>query len=170
VLARAKPRAGATDARVPELNGDPTIVRTSAVKMSAAIQEVLTHYPAVIEAKFEIGDDGHLSLSIYPVSKALKIDAEHQDFFELAGNPTSHYAPSATRFDVPDVEHVTRSARDLTLVQTMRMSITNAIAKAESLINHGVVYWVIPTIRGPRAGFGVYVLDQANQTHYLFIS
>ncbi len=166
------PGAGATDARVPELNGDPTIVRSALIPMKGAIENVLKQYPAVIEAKYEIADDGHsLSLSIYPVQSGLDTDAERNTFFEVAGDPTqTMFAPVTAKFDVPDVEHVTRSARDLTLVQTMRLSITDAIERAEAEISGGIVYWAIPTVRGTRSGFGVYVLAPDNSTHYLFIS
>jgi hypothetical protein len=167
----AGPGSSATDARTPELNGDPTIVRTATIRMSAAIRQTLQSYPQVIEAKFEIGDDGKLSLSIYPTSHDKTVDAEHQDFFELAGDPTgSAYAPEVSKFDVPDEEHVTRSARDLTLVQTQNKSLLDAVTQAESLISNGIVYWAIPTIRGTRAGFGVYVLAPDNTSHYFFIS
>jgi hypothetical protein len=165
------PGAGATDVRVPELGGDPTIVRTARIDMRTGIQQVLATYPAVVEAKYEIGDDGKLSLSIYPVQQLLNIDAERQTFFEVAGHPTDvTFAPDTAKFDVPDVEHVTRSARDVTLVQTMNMSILDAIDRAQFEIQDGIVYWAIPTIRGTRAGFGVYVLAPDNTTHYFFIS
>jgi len=165
------PGSGATDARVPELGNDVTIARTAKVKMSTALKQTLQSYPNVIEAKYEIGDDGNLSLSIYPTKEAVTVDAERQTFFELAGDPTqSTYAPTESKFDVPDEEHVTRSARDLTLVQTQSMTLLDAVTRAEQKFSNGFVFWAIPTIRGTRAGFGVYVLDGSNQVHYLFIS
>src|SRR5262245_8833061 len=165
------PGSGATDARVPELGTDVTIVRTAKVKMSAALKQTLKSYPNVIEAKYEIGDDGKLSLSIYPTKEAVTVDAERQTFFELAGDPTqATFAPTETKFDVPDEEHVTRSARDLTLIQTQTMTLLDAVTKAEQRFGNAFVFWAIPTIRGTRAGFGVYVLDGNNKVHYLFIS
>jgi hypothetical protein len=167
----AGPGAGATDARVPELGGDPSIVRTATIDLRAGIQQVLQTYPAVVEAKYEIGDDGKLSLSIYPVQQATSVDAERQTFFEVAGHPTdATFAPDTAKFDVPDFEHVTRSARDLTLVQTMRVTILDAIDRAASEVPGGIVYWAIPTIRGTAAGFGVYVLAPDNTSHYFFVS
>jgi hypothetical protein len=32
------------------------------------------------------------------------------------------------------------------------------------------VYWAIPTVRGTRSGWGVYVLAPDNTTHYFFLS
>jgi hypothetical protein len=165
------PGAGATDARVPELGNDITVMRQSKIKMSAALKQVLKTYPQVIEAKFELDGDNKLSLSIYPTSQGKAIDPEHQDFFEVAGDPTVvPFAPTATKFDVPDEEHVTRSARDLTLVQTQQMSLLDAVQKAEAKISGGIVFWAIPTMRGTRSGYGVYVLAPNNTVHYLFLS
>jgi len=165
------PGAGATDARTPELGNDITVMRQSRIKMSQALSQVLQTYPQVIEAKFELDGNGHLSLSIYPTSQGKSVDPEHQEFFELAGDPTVlPFAPSASKFDVPDEEHVTRSARDLTLVQTQRMSLLDAVQKAEYRISGGIVFWAIPTIRGTRAGYGVYVLAPDNRVHYFFMS
>ncbi|MGE5183878.1 MAG: hypothetical protein ACM31C_17530 [Acidobacteriota bacterium] len=167
----AGPGSGATDPRVPELAGDPTIVRTSAIKMSDALRQLLAKYPAAIEAKFEIGDDGKLSLSIYTTGQPATMDAKRNTFFELAGDPTqAAYAPSESKFDVPDEEHVTKAARDLTLIQTQDMPLLGAVEKAESLISGGIVYWAIPTIRGTRAGYGVYILAPDGSSHYYFLS
>ena len=164
------PGAGATDARVPELGGDVTIVRQSHITMSQALRQIAPQYGAAIEAKFEIGDDGKLSLSIYPVQN-IALDSERNHFFELAGDPTaSTYAPSIAEFVVPDEEHLTRSSRDLTLVQTARMPLLDAVTNVESRFPGGFVFWAIPTIRDTRAGYGVYVLAADGSTHYLFVS
>jgi hypothetical protein len=44
------------------------------------------------------------------------------------------------------------------------------VLKAESKFSNGFVYWAIPTRRGTRSGWGVYILDANNKSHYLFIS
>jgi hypothetical protein len=165
------PGSAATDTRKPKLGNDVTVMRQSRIKMSTALKQVLKTYPLVIEAKFELDDNNKLSLSIYPTSQSKRVDPEHQEFFEIAGDPTVlPFTYAATKFDVPDEEHVTRSARDLTLVQTQSMSLLDAVQKAESKISGGVVFWAIPTIRGTRSGYGVYVLAPNNSVHYLFIS
>ena len=105
------------------------------------------------------------------MSGASSVDAERQHFFELAGDPTlSTWAPSKVEFAVPDEEHLTRAARDLTLVQASSLTLRQAVTKAEGRFTGGVVYWAIPTRRGTRAGYGVYVLDRSDRVHYLFIS
>jgi hypothetical protein len=165
------PGSGATDPRAPELAGDPTIVRTSTIKMSDAIRQLQAKYPAAVEAKFEIGDDSKLSLSIYTTGSAATLDAKRNTFFELAGDPTTGaYSPDESKFDVPDEEHVTKAARDLTLIQSQTMPLLGAVEKAESLISGGIVYWAIPTIRGTRAGYGVYILAPDGTSHYYFLS
>jgi hypothetical protein len=162
------PGVDATDARTPELGADLTIVRQSRITMAAALAQVEKTSGPAIEAKFELGDDGKLSLSIYPVGKGVATDAERNTFFELAGDPTgATFQPDRAEFTVPDEEHLTRSARDLTLVQTARLTLRQAVDRAA---RRGLVFWAIPTIRAHRAGYGVYVLDNAGAVHYLFVS
>lgn len=165
------PGAGATDKRVPELGSDLRILRASKISMADALAQVERRHGAVIEAKFELDDHNKLSLSIYPVGKGLGTDAERNTFFEAAGDPTATpFAPSLTEFKVPDVEHLTRSARDLTLVQTAGLTLREAVVVAQSRIADGFVFWAIPTIRDTRAGYGVYVYDRYNTVHYFFVS
>src|SRR5262249_33967392 len=83
------PGAGATDQRAPELGSDVTIVRQSKISMLEALEMSEQKYGKTIEAKFELGDDGKLSLSIYPIGKGIRTDAERNSFAELAGDPTA---------------------------------------------------------------------------------
>src|SRR5262245_12367623 len=59
------PGKKATDARVPELGNDPSIVRSSKISMADAIAQTEAEHGPVIEAKFELNDDNQLSLSVY---------------------------------------------------------------------------------------------------------
>src|SRR5205085_1775108 len=112
------PGAGASDARTPELGDELTVVRTSTISMADALAQVEQTNGPAIEAKFELDDDGKLSLSIYPLAD-LSVDPEHATFVEAAGDPTgAAFQPGMETFADDDVEHQTRSARDLTLVQT----------------------------------------------------
>jgi hypothetical protein len=165
------PGDGATDQRAPELGDDVTIVRQSKISMLDALKMSEEQYGKTIEAKFELGDDGKLSLSIYPIGKGIRTDAERNSFAELSGDPTADaFAPQLAQFAVPDEEHLTRSARDLTLVQTAGLSLVEAVERAQSQVPGGFVYWAIPTIRDTRAGYGVYVLESNDQVHYFFVS
>src|SRR5438552_18395981 len=77
-----------TDARVPELGKDKKIVRTAKISMADGIRQAEAANGPTIEAKYELGDDGKLSLSVYPAGKGAGVDAERNPFHELAGAPT----------------------------------------------------------------------------------
>ncbi len=159
-----------TDDRIVELGPDVTIVRQSKITMLDAIDQAEASKGKIVEAKFELGDDGKLSLSLYPV-KDFTVDAERNELGELSGDPTAAtFAPDYAKFDVPDEEHVTTAARDLTLVQAAGMNLRSAVERVANRFPGGFVYWAIPTRQGSRAGYGVYVLDANNQSHYLFVS
>ncbi len=165
------PGAGATDARTPELGDDLSVLRQAKISMAQALRQIQAEHGPAIEAKYELDHEGRLSLSIYPVSEEIAVDAQRQRFFELAGDPTaSSFDPERSEFVVPDEEHLTRSARDLTLVQTADLTLLEAVEEAEEAVPGGFVYWAIPTIRGTRAGYGIYVYDADGQSHYLFVS
>jgi hypothetical protein len=167
----AGPGAGATDARVPELGETLAILRAAKVSMFDALLEAEREHGATIEAKYEIGDDGKLSLSVYSVGKGLGTDAERNTFFELAGDPTSRRTSRRRRsFKVPDAEHLTRSARDLTIVQAAAFDLPTAVLLAEIAMPDGFVYWAIPTTRDTRAGYGIYILGRDGKSHYFFLS
>jgi hypothetical protein len=159
-----------TDDRSPELGNDLTVLRTSKISMLAAIDAMEATHGKIIEAKFELDSGDHLSLSLYPV-KDFRVDAERNELGELAGDPTAAaFAPSYEKFDVPDEEHVTKASRDLSLVQAAGMNLRSAVVKAQAKIPGGFTYWAIPTRQGTRAGYGIYVLDTQNRSHYLFVS
>ncbi len=165
------PGLGASDARTPELGDDLRVLRQSRITMARALRQLEAQHGPAIEAKFELGDDGKLSLSVYPVSEPIAIDAQRQRFFELAGDPTAAtFQPAREEFKAPDEEHLTRAARDLTLVQTARTRLRTAVEAAERKVPGGFVYWAIPTLRDTRAGYGVYVYGTDGAVHYLFIS
>jgi hypothetical protein len=165
------PGDGATDQRVPELGSNLSILSSSKITMADALAQAEQQYTGLIEAKFELDDSGHLSLSIYPASEGLTVDSERNRFFELSGDPTATpFAPSLAEFTVPDVEHLTRSSRDLTLVQAAGMSLREAVDVVQDASPDGFIFWVIPTIRSTRAGYGVYVYGSDGSVHYFFVS
>jgi hypothetical protein len=167
----AGPGSAATDARVPELGDDISIVLRSQIRMSDALGMVEAQKGPVIEAKFELDDAGKLSLSIYPVGNGLAADPEHNTFFEVAGDPTlGTFAPETAAFADDDAEHLLRSARDLTIVQAAALRLPDAVARAEAEVPGGFPFWAIPTLRDNRAGYGVYVLAADHTVHYLFMS
>jgi hypothetical protein len=163
------PGALATDARHPELGDDLTVLRNSRVTMAQGLAQLEEQYGATIEAKFELDHDGNLALSIYPIED-ISIDPEHATFIEAAGDPTrSTFAPGFDAFALDDVEHQTRSARDLTIVQTANLTLREAVDAAQAQMPDGFVYWAIPTIREGNAGYGIYVLGADDRAHYFFV-
>src|SRR5262249_50415441 len=121
------PGKKATDARHPELGSDPSIVRKSKISLAKAIKQVASSEGPIIEGKFELDDSGKLSLSLYPLGKSIHVDAERNVFREFAGDPTK--SPFQGALEVfHDQEHLTRSARDLTLIQLSRSSVADAVA------------------------------------------
>ena len=155
-----------TDDRVVELGADITVVKQSKITMLDAIDKAEAIKGKIVEAKFELGDDGKLSLSIYPAGKGASMDPSRNVFQEMSGDPTT--APFAGKLDVfadADREHLVRSTRDLTLVQLSKFSLEDAVSQVSKT---GAVYWAIPTIKKGRAGYGVY--SSANGTlRYDFI-
>jgi hypothetical protein len=98
--------------------------------MSDALRGVAAAHGSAIEAKYELDDAGKLSLSIYPVGKGIDVNAGDNVFQELAGAPTAGaFTPGLETFS--DQEHLTRSARDLTLVQLSQTSLLDAVDLAE---------------------------------------
>ncbi len=164
------PGAGATDKRTPELP-DLAILATSKITMAQALAQVEGKYGPATESKFELDDAGKLSLSIYPVGKGIKTDPENNEFQELSGDPTgAAYTPKLDVFQADDFEHITRSTRDLTLVQTASLTLRQAVDAAQAAVPGGFVYWAIPTIRDTRSGYGVYVYGKDAKVHYFFVS
>jgi hypothetical protein len=164
------PGAGATDTRKPKTM-DLDVLATSKITMAAGLKQMEAKYGQMIEAKFEPNDDGKLSLSLYPVGKGITTDPENNEFQELQGEIASGtYEPKLDVFKADDFEHITRSTRDLTLVQTAGVTLAQAVDAAAAAVPGGFVYWAIPTIRDTRSGFGVYVYGADKKVHYFFVS
>jgi hypothetical protein len=154
------PGADATDTRVPELGPDVSIVKQAKVTMADGFAKAKAS-GGLIEAKYEVGSDGKLSLSIYPAGKGLTTDAERNVFQELSGDPTATtFTGKLEAFE--DRDHLVRSSRDLTLVQLSKLSLEDAVTQASK---NGFVYWAIPTIKKGRAGYGVYTYGAAGAAY-----
>jgi len=81
-----------------------------------------------ISGKFEL-EGGKLSLSVYTVGKGLGVDAEHNVLKEYAGGPEQAvWTPEAEVFS--DVEHVARSASQLTMLAMSSRSLMDFIQQA----------------------------------------
>lgn len=102
---------------------------------------------AVISAKFEV-EDGKFWLSVHAAQLGMKPDAEHNVLVEFKGVVTLEtWNPRSEVFR--DVAHVARSATQLTLLQTNKWSLEEAIKQASS-VQTGTVYSAIPTVANGR--------------------
>ena len=111
-----------------------------------------------ISAKFEFDDKGKLSLSVYTAEKGLTTDAEHNVLKEMSGNPEGEkWAPETEVFK--DVEHVSRSAQQLTLMMLSPLSLQDIIQKAEKQ-QPGKVLSIAPMVRDRKPLFVVQVAAQ----------
>jgi uncharacterized membrane protein YkoI len=107
-----------------------------------------------ISAKFEMKGET-LMLSVYTAKEGLGKDAEHNALIELQGDAaTSPWTPENEVFE--DKKHLTRAAMQLTLVQLSKLTLADAIKKAESA-QPGTVYSVIPSVKDGNAVYDVKV-------------
>lgn len=119
-----------------------------------------------ISAKFEMKGD-QLMLSVYTAKQGREKDAEHNTLMELIGPATDpSWKPETEVF--ADKEHIARSAMQLTLMQLSRMSLADAIKKAESQ-QSGTVYSAIPAVQGGRPVVDVVVAMRDGQSKHVMI-
>jgi uncharacterized membrane protein YkoI len=109
-----------------------------------------------ISAKFELEGD-KLSLSVYTAKAGLGKDAEHNALIELAGDPTQDTWKTETEV-FEDKKHLTRSAMQLTLVQLSKLTLRDAIKKAEAA-QPGTVYSITPAVKDGNPVFNVKVAN-----------
>lgn len=115
-----------------------------------------------ISAKFELNDEGKLSLSIYTAEKGLTADAEHNVLKELSGSPeAAQWNPEAEVFK--DAEHLKRAAAQQTLLALSSMSLLDVIAKAEKQ-QRGTVFSITPVVRNQKPEFVVLVSNKNKVT------
>jgi len=119
-----------------------------------------------ISAKFEMKGD-QLMLSVYTAKEGRDRDAEHNTLMELIGPATgATWAPETEVF--ADKEHIARSAMHLTLLQMSRMSLTDAIKKAEAQ-QPGTVYSAIPSVQNGRPVVDVLVATKDGQSKHISV-
>lgn len=131
-----------------------TRLKQSKHSLADGIAQAEKENGAAISAKFEI-EDGKLLLSVYTAKSGLPSDAEHNALIELNGEATNAaWQPAVEVFE--DKKHLTRSAMQLTLVQTSKLSLAEAVKKAE-VAQPGTVYSAIPSVKDGNPVFDVKV-------------
>jgi len=159
-LASSPPR------RTPDAKAVP-LLGTAKISLVQGIKLVQAKYGPVIEAKFELDDSGALSLSVYPVTKGLRTNAEFNVFKEVSGPAAkSPWKQSVEVFK--DREHLTRSSFDLTIMQLGSINLATAVQRALAE-QPGIAYWAIPTLNGKQPAIGVYIRSSDGKSHHLFI-
>jgi hypothetical protein len=152
--------------RTPDAKAVP-LLGTAKISLLQGINKVQAKFGPVIEAKFELDDSGALSLSVYPVTKGLRTNAEFNVFEEAAGPATaSPWKPSIEVFK--DREHLTRSSFDLTVMQLSSINLATAVQRALAQ-QKGIAYWAIPTLQGKKTVIGVYIRSSDGKSHHLFV-
>lgn len=152
--------------RTPDAKAVP-LLGTAKISLLQGINKVQAKYGAVIEAKFELDDSGALSLSVYPVTKGLRTNAEFNVFEEVSGPAAK--APWKQSVEVfKDREHLTRSSFDLTMMQLGNINLAAAVQRALAE-QPGIAYWAIPTLQGKQPVVGVYIRSSDGKSHHLFI-
>jgi uncharacterized membrane protein YkoI len=127
-------------------------LKDSKISLADGIRQSEKQYGLAISAKFEL-EDGALNLSIYNAKEGRSKDAEHNVLSEAAGDAAkSPWTPKMEVF--ADKEHLTRAAMHLTLVQTSKLSLAEAVQKAAK---RGTVYSITPAIVGNAAVYTVLV-------------
>ena len=135
---------------------DALLARLKDSKLSLAdgIKQSEKENGVAISAKFEMDGD-KLMLSVYTAKAGPSSDAEHNVLIELGGEATAiPWKPETEVFE--DKKHLTRSAMQLTLVQLSKLTLVEAIKKAEAA-QPGTVYSVIPAVKNGNTVFDVKV-------------
>jgi uncharacterized membrane protein YkoI len=119
-----------------------------------------------ISAKFEMKGDT-LMLSVYTAKEGPAKDAEHNALIELQGDAAkSSWTPEIEVFE--DKKHLTRAAMQLTLVQLSKLTLTDAIKKAEAA-QAGTVYSAIPSVKSGNAVYDVLVATTDGKTVHVTV-
>jgi hypothetical protein len=81
--------------------------------------------PAV-SAKFEVGDDGALALSVYNIPEGLQVEPEKATLSEVSMDPTQA-SPKLAVEVFADKEHIARAAAHMTLLKQSKISLVSLL-------------------------------------------
>ena len=133
------------------------VLRQSKHTLANGIRQATKSTEVPISAKFELDDNGKLSLSVYTAENGLTTDAEHSVLKELSGSPeAAAWSPEVEVFKDP--EHLKRAAEQQTLMVLSQMSLLDVIAKAQKQ-QPGTVFSVTPVVVGHQPKFNVLVAN-----------
>ncbi len=164
ILALLGPPISRAQERKPEGDFGPLLRVLSQSKhtLGDGIRQATKSTEIPISAKFELDDNGKLSLSVYTAENGLTTDAEHNILKELSGSPeTAAWNPEVEVFKDP--EHLKRAAEQQTLMALSSMSLLDVIAKAQKQ-QRGTVFSVTPVVLNHQPKFNVLVADNGRVT------
>jgi hypothetical protein len=155
-----------------DASGDAALVQAlpnAKCSLLEGVRKAAKSPPIAISAKFE--DEGKgLSLSVYTAGRGADVEAEANVLQELAGDPTqAEWKPTTETF--ADVQHVARASEQLTLMRTTKRSLGDAIASADSYLQHfhdATVFSIAPAVRDGRGVFLVGVAVAGQAYHLVF--
>ncbi len=133
------------------------VLSNSKHSLADGIRQATKSTEVPISAKFELNDNGKLSLSVYTAENGLTNDAEHNVLKELSGSPeAAEWNPEVEVFKDP--EHLKRAAAQQTLMAVSKMSLLDVIAKAQKQ-QPGTVFSITPVVVGHQPKFNVLVAN-----------
>ena len=133
------------------------VLSNSKHSLADGIRQATKSTEVPISAKFELDDNGKLSLSVYTAENGLNTDAEHNVLKELSGSPeAAAWNPEVEVFKDP--EHLKRAAEQQTLMALSQMSLLDVIAKAQKQ-QRGTLFSLTPVVVGHQPKFNVLVAD-----------
>src|SRR5229473_1469153 len=133
------------------------VLSNSKHSLADGIRQATKSTEVPISAKFELDDNGKLSLSVYTAENELTTDAEHSVLKELSGSPeAAAWNPEVEVFKDP--EHLKRAANQQTLMILSQMSLLDVIAKAQKQ-QPGTVFSITPVVVGHQPKFNVLVAN-----------
>ncbi|MBI3530854.1 MAG: hypothetical protein HY067_23155 [Betaproteobacteria bacterium] len=134
------------------------VLPNAKLSLADGIKQAAKDKEVPISGKFELDDNGKLSLSVYTAEKGLSVLPEKNILKELAGSPEqAAWVPESEVFK--DVEHVARSSQHLILNALSHLSLL-AIVEDASKHASGIVYSINPTLHGRKAAFEVLVANK----------
>jgi hypothetical protein len=135
------------------------VLSKSKMTLAQGLKQAAGKSPEVsISGKFELNDEGALSLSVYTAEKGLGADAEHNVLKELSGSPEGEKWTAEVEV-FQDVEHVSRAAQQLTLMSLSPHTLADILKKAEK-DQTGTVFSIAPALKDHKAMFVVLVANK----------
>lgn len=140
------------------------VLQQSKVSLADGIRQATKGTEVPISAKFELDDEGKLSLSVYTAGKGLSVDVKDNVLKELSGSPESAtWNPKEEVFT--DQEHLERAGKHLQLVAKSKLSVLDIVEKASKKYP-GTVFAVTPEVKDEKSVYEVKISKDGQVTEY----